>query len=94
MGDTDTDNLVLSSLRSDNVDYLTVDDNGNSLLMIACQYRLEAACLIMLEHGANVNTQNSMGATPLHFACADGTHSLEVGVVCARLLAAQQGVVL
>jgi hypothetical protein len=82
-GDAATDTLVLSSLASQDVDYLTVDDNGNSLLMIACQYKLEDACKIMIQNEVDVNTKNAMGATPLHFACADGTQSIEVRVAPA-----------
>ena len=85
MGDQHTDNLVYTSLQGGNVDYLTVDDNGNTLLMIACQYRLEKACKLMIEQdNVDVNTRNSSGATPLHFACADGTHSVEVADLLLR----------
>jgi hypothetical protein len=84
IGDSHTDGLVLKSLANDDVDYLTVDDKGNTLLMIACQYRLTQACKIMIEHGVNVNTKNIMGAAPLHFAVADGTESLEVADLLLR----------
>ena len=84
MGDSHTDNLVLSSLASGDVDWLTVDDNGNTLLMIGCQYKISEACNIMIEQGADVNTRNTMGASPLHFACADGTDSLELADLLIR----------
>lgn len=84
MGDSHTDNLVQSSLESGNVDFLTVDDNGNTLLMIACQYRLANFCSIMINNGVDVNTKNALGASPLHFACADGTDSLEVAELLLR----------
>jgi hypothetical protein len=83
-GDESTDKLVLTSLAGQDIDFLTVDDTGNTLLMIACQYRLEAACKIMIEHNVDVNSKNAMGASPLHFACADGTCSIEVADLLLR----------
>eukprot|EP00948_MAST-09A_sp_MAST-9A-sp1_P002301 g2301.t1 len=45
-----------------------VDDNGNTLFLIACQNGQERFAKFLLNVGANQNHQNSMGNTPLHFA--------------------------
>lgn len=43
------------------------DKYGNTLLHIAFDYSLPETAVKLLEHGANVNTLNELGATPLDF---------------------------
>jgi len=69
-GDPSNDSTVraaLSSLAIDEID--SRDDYGNTLLLLACQYRCEDLVRIMLNKGADPNAINSSGACCLHFAC-------------------------
>lgn len=69
-GDPSNDSTVraaLSSLPIDEID--SRDDYGNTLLLLACQYRCEDLVRIMLNKGADPNAINSSGACCLHFAC-------------------------
>ena len=44
-----------------------LDQNGNSILHIACQNGLKRIAKLALRSGAEINLQNSNGNTPLHF---------------------------
>jgi hypothetical protein len=48
----------------------TADHNGNSFLIIAAQNNQPAIIQYLAEHGANINKQNKLGNTALHYACA------------------------
>ncbi|KAJ3313221.1 hypothetical protein HDU76_002696 [Blyttiomyces sp. JEL0837] len=48
---------------------ISKDFNGNTALMIACEYRNEP---LLLDYGADVNSSDREGSTPLHFAMAFG----------------------
>lgn len=69
-GDASNDSIVRSALSSLSVEDIDkVDEYGNTLLLVACQYRCEPLVRIMLNKGADPNALNTSGACPLHFAC-------------------------
>jgi hypothetical protein len=69
-GDPANDSLVRSTLSSLSVEDIdSKDEYGNTLLLLACQYRCEDLVRIMLNKGANPNALNLSGACCLHFAC-------------------------
>ncbi len=69
-GDPANDSLVRSTLTSLSVEDIdSKDEYGNTLLLLACQYRCEDLVRIMLNKGANPNAVNLSGACCLHFAC-------------------------
>ena len=53
------------------IDVYARDENGNTLLCTAlqCGGNIELVQLL-LNNGANVNTQNDLGNSPLHYALA------------------------
>jgi hypothetical protein len=57
----------LSGLSVEDID--SKDEYGNTLLLLACQYRCEDLVRIMLNKGADPNALNLSGACGLHFAC-------------------------
>lgn len=69
-GDSSNDSIVRSTLSSLSVEDIDrVDAYGNTLLLVACQYRCEPLVRIMLNKGADPNAVNTSGASCLHFAC-------------------------
>lgn len=69
-GDASNDSIVRSTLSSLSVEDIDkVDSYGNTLLLLACQYRCEPLVRIILNKGADPNALNSAGASCLHFAC-------------------------
>ena len=69
-GDPANDSIVrstLSGLAVEDID--TKDEYGNTLLLLACQYRCEDLARIILNKGADPNSLNSSGACSLHFTC-------------------------
>ena len=54
----------------------TPDAHGNSLLCIACQNGLKRIVKVLLRREADINFQNKIGNTPLHFCYAFGFTSL------------------
>ena len=69
-GDPSNDSIVrstLSGLPVEDVD--TKDEYGNTLLLVACQYRCEDLARIILNKGADPNALNASGACSLHFTC-------------------------
>jgi len=75
-GDPSNDYIVRSALSSLSVEDIdSKDDYGNTLLLLACQYRCEDLARIMLNRGANPSAQNSSGSCCLHFACYKDTLS-------------------
>ncbi len=69
-GDPSNDSIVratLSGLSIDDID--SKDEYGNTLLLLACQYKCDDLVRIMLGKGADPNAINSSGACCLHFAC-------------------------
>eukprot|EP00397_Hematodinium_sp_SG-2012_P005454 GEMP01005474.1.p1 GENE.GEMP01005474.1~~GEMP01005474.1.p1 ORF type:complete len:1041 (+),score=289.39 GEMP01005474.1:46-3168(+) len=46
------------------------DDNGNSLLHVACQNNHRRTAKLLIKLGINVNVQNKTGNTPLHYCYA------------------------
>jgi hypothetical protein len=69
-GDASNDSIVRSTLSSLSVEDIDkVDAYGNTLLLLACQYRCEPLVRIILNKGADPNALNSAGASCLHFAC-------------------------
>ena len=82
-GDPSNDSIVratLSGLSINDID--SKDEYGNTLLLLACQYRCEDLVRIMLGKGADPNAINTSGACGLHFACYRESSSL----VIARVL--------
>jgi hypothetical protein len=78
-GDTSNDSIVrstLSGLSIEDIDHR--DEYGNTLLLVACQYRCEAIVRILLNKGADPNASNTSGARPLHFACYKETMSKSI----------------
>jgi ankyrin repeat protein len=53
-----------------NISPETEDESGNTLINIAAQCGFVDMCKIIIKKGANVNTQNIYGCTPLHYAKA------------------------
>ena len=54
------------------VDVDATDKKGNTLLLVACQNGLKRMAKAALRRGANINHQNLLGNSPLHFCCAYG----------------------
>ena len=46
------------------------DGNGNTLLSMAAQFGGWDICNMLIKGGANVNSHNKLGNTPLHYAIA------------------------
>ena len=76
-GDPSNDSTVRAALSALSVDEIdSRDEYGNTLLLLACQYRCEDLVRIMLNKGADPNAVNSSGACCLHFACYRESSSL------------------
>jgi len=58
---------VQALIEQDRDTLAAVDDNGNSLLHVACQNNNRRIAKLLLKNGASVNTQNKRGNTPLHY---------------------------
>ena len=52
------------------------DDNGNTLLLVACQNGNEKIAQLAWKKGGNPNHQNGQGHTALHFAMTYGFFEL------------------
>ncbi len=50
----------------------SVDSHGNTLLIVACQNNMQGIVATLLRKGANVNHQNNLGCTGLHYAMEYG----------------------
>ena len=69
-GDPANDSIVRSTLSGLSIEDIdSKDEYGNTLLLLACQYRCEDLVRIMLNKGADPNAVNNSGACCLHFAC-------------------------
>jgi ankyrin repeat protein len=82
-GDPSNDSIVraaLSSMSFEDID--TQDEFGNTLLILACQYKCEDLVRIMLNKGADPNACNYAGVCGLHHACYRESFSM----VIAKLL--------
>ena len=55
-----------------------MDEYGNTLLMLACQYKHQDLVRILLNKGANPNAKNHSGAYCIHFPCYKDTESLVI----------------
>ena len=78
-GDQKTDQLIVNSLLSPQLNVNARDVNGNSLLLLCTQFSFHDLALMLLnKREANANIQNNLGATALHFACAEENYSLEL----------------
>lgn len=78
-GDPSNDSIVRSALSSLSVEDIDAkDEYGNTLLLLACQYRCEDLVRIMLNKGADPNAVNTAGASCLHFACYQDSSSLTI----------------
>ena len=58
------------SLLDEGVPVDSVDENGNSLFLIASQQGLKRMAKLLLRRGANFNFQNNVGNTALHYCFA------------------------
>jgi hypothetical protein len=75
-GDSGNDTLVRSTLMNINdYDVEKVDEYGNTLLMLACQYKHQDLVRILLNKGADANAKNHSGAYCIHFPCYKDTLS-------------------
>lgn len=63
LGDENTDELVMSTLRAGGFHVDTSDSYGNTLLILACQYANEAIASVVMDLNADVNAQNAHGAS-------------------------------
>ncbi|DBA01803.1 TPA: hypothetical protein N0F65_002919 [Lagenidium giganteum] len=77
------ENDIFSAARHNRIDSVTYmldqgvsvnskDEFGNTILAIACQNGLKRMAKLALRRGANINSQNFRGNTPLHFCFAYG----------------------
>ena len=81
-GDPSNDAIVRSTLSGMSVEDIdSKDEYGNTLLLLACQYRCEDLARIMLNKGANPSALNSAGACCLHFACYKESQSISIAKV-------------
>ena len=48
----------------------TTDEHGNTLIILAAQQGSKRICKFLLRRGSNVNAQNNVGNTALHFCYA------------------------
>lgn len=84
-GDPSNDSIVRSTLSSLSVEDIdSKDEYGNTLLLLACQYRCEDLVRIMLNKGADPNAVNSSGACCLHFACYRESASIGVAKILLK----------
>lgn len=60
----------ISFLQQSGLDVNQKDRDGLSLLAIASQSGAEKCCFSLMKNGANPHLTDSMGNTPLHWACA------------------------
>ena len=60
----------------DQVSVDAVDEHGNTILMVAAQNNNKKICKAVLRRGANIDHQNRMGQTCLHFAFSLGYTAL------------------
>ena len=68
--DPSNDALVRATLSNLSIDQIdTKDEEGNTLLLLACQYGCEDLVRMMLNKGADPNSLNAHGVGCLHFAC-------------------------
>lgn len=78
-GDSSNDSIVRATLTSLSIsDIDSKDADGNTLLLLACQYRCEDLVRIMINKGANCNSINSLGVCCLHYACYKETANLNI----------------
>lgn len=81
-GDPSNDSLVRSTLSGLSVEDIDKkDEYGNTLLLLACQYKCEDLVRIMLNKGADPNALNYAGATCLHFPCYKETQSKTIAKI-------------
>ncbi len=84
-GDPGNDSIVRSTLSNLSVEDIdSKDEYGNTLLLLACQYRCEDLVRIMLNKGADPNALNSSGACGLHFACYRESASIAIAKVLLK----------
>jgi hypothetical protein len=84
-GDPANDSIVRSTLSALSVEDIdSQDEYGNTLLLLACQYRCEDLVRIMLNKGADANAVNSSGACCLHFACYRESASIGVAKILLK----------
>jgi len=57
------------------------DKAGNTILLLACQYKAQELVHIMIVKGCDVNAQNHIGACSLHYACYTDSLSIETAKV-------------
>lgn len=62
--------MVESYIKSHMLGVDVTDSRGNTLLSIAAQFGCYEICNLLIKEGANVNTQNNQGNTPLHYTIA------------------------
>lgn len=81
-GDPANDSIVRSALSGLSVEDIdSKDEYGNTLLLLACQYRCEDLVRIMLNKGADPNAVNASGACCLHFACYRDSSSYNIAKI-------------
>lgn len=75
----DNDRYLRSALHSMSEELLDYkDDNGNTLLSIACQFSCTELVQILLKRGADARIVNTAGANGLHFACYRDSLSIRI----------------
>lgn len=58
------------------VDVNSCDQNGNSLLILSCQYSHDNLSKFLINRGADLNASNKQGNTALHFCFSNGSEEL------------------
>lgn len=72
-----TSNIAqMEDALEDDIPVDTIDEFGNTLLMLAAQQGSKRMCKYLLRRGANVNSQNLSGNTCLHYCYAYSHHDL------------------
>ena len=84
-GDKGSDNVVIDTIQRIPPRALEVrDDDGNTLVMIACQAGAFGLLPILLSKGCDVNARNNVGASCLHYACFADTFSPNAAMTLIR----------
>ena len=63
---------ALEIIAEGNIDLEYKDENGNTALNLACRRGFEELVPALTKMGANVNSRNNKGWTPLHLAAGCG----------------------
>jgi len=80
-GDKETDDTILTTLRDTHPQEIAFDArdaNGNTMLVLSIMYRYTEAAQVLIQRKADPNILNYNGASPLSYACSEGTMSVDI----------------